>query len=464
MPDSTSDLGRCLAESAARAQYSELPDAAVEAAKKSLLDTLAVMLGASGTEAAADGILELVGEMGGRPEATVIGSGDKVPAAMAAFANGALAHCLDYDDQTPWGQHASMSVIPAALAVAERRTPVSGEDLITAIAVGQDMFARLRRNVGWRKDWNLSTILGVFASTATAGRLLGLSADQMMSALGIASMQSAGVMEPVWATGSDLHGIYAGFPAKGAVLAALLAERGTTGVEALFEGEHGFFASYFRGDYDRAQILDGLGSDYQGAGTLYKLWPAVGTSHSHIHAAISLAEEHALASDDIAEIRVHVGDHHASMCTPLEARRAPKTRLDAKFSLPYIVAVALVRRTVELSDFSTASLQDTQVLDVAKKIVPVEDTSLDWKLDLPAGRVEILTRDGKRLAKVGTKVPGNSEAPLTWDDLARKFDACADVAAVPLTVNQVREVKGLVRTLEDLDDAGAVMRTMQAVR
>jgi 2-methylcitrate dehydratase PrpD len=332
--------------------------------------------------------------------------------------------------------------------------------MIAAVAAGQDVFARLRRNVGWLKDWNLSPVLGVFAGTAAAGRLLGLDRERMVHAFGVASMQSSGVMEVVAGTGSNLRGMYAGFSAKGAVLAALLAEKGVTGVDELFEGRYGFFATYFGGRYDREAILDGLGRDHQGSTTLYKLWPAVGTSHSHIHATVDIMVRHDLRPEDIAELRVHVGDYHDLMCQPLDARRAPTTLVDAKFSLPFLVAVAAVRRGVRIADFTGDALRDPQVLAVAQKVVPVPDPALDWKLELPPGRVEIVTRDGHRFDKVGTAVPGNPEAPLTWDDLGRKFADCAAAAATPPSQEQIATAVRTARHLEELEDVTDLVRLL----
>jgi 2-methylcitrate dehydratase PrpD len=170
-PDRLADLSHHLADATVGANYSKLPAAAVDSAKKTILDALGVTLAASGLEPAALPTIDLVRESGGRAEASVLGFGFKAPAVMAAFANGALAHCLNYDDQTPWGQHSSTSIVPAAFAVAERRGGVSGRVLIAAVAAGQDVFTRLRLNVDWRQDWNLSSVLGVFAATAAAGRL-----------------------------------------------------------------------------------------------------------------------------------------------------------------------------------------------------------------------------------------------------------------------------------------------------
>ncbi|WP_284058851.1 MmgE/PrpD family protein [Streptomyces sp. AS02] len=460
MPLPTADLVHHLADAVVGTRYAQLPADAVEAAKKSILDTLGVILAAGGTEPAVQGVVDLVRESGGRPEASVLAFGGKAPAIMAAFANGAMAHCLDFDDQTPWGQHASSSVIPAAFAVAERKGGVSGREMIVAVAAGQDIFARLRCNVGWRKDWNLSSVMGVFAATAAAGRVLGLSREQMTNAFGIASMQSCGVMEMVCGTGSDLRGMYAGFSAKGAVTAALLAEMGTTGVQSLFEGEYGFFATYFGGRYDRDGILEDLGVDYKGGGTLYKLWPSVGTAHSHIHATIELMTRHDLSVDDIDEIRVYVGDYHDLMCRPLEARREPTTLVDAKFSLPFLAAVAAVRRGMGVSDFTAQALKDPRVLSAAQKVVPIQDRALDWKLELPPGRVEIVLRDGRRFERVGTDVPGSPEAPMTWDDIARKFADCASVATVPPSMDQVSKVQRMTRELESLNDATELLRVL----
>jgi 2-methylcitrate dehydratase PrpD len=454
------DLVEHFAHHIANSTYDQLPLGARDAAKKSILDTLGVILAASGMEPAVHGVIELVREAGGRSESTVLAFGDRVPALWAAFANGAMAHCLDFDDQTPWGQHSSSSIVPAALAVAERRGGVSGRELITAVAVGQDVFARMRRNVGWRKDWNLSTVLGVFAAAAASSHVLDLTETQVARALGIASMQSSGVMEVVAGAGSNLRALYAGFSAKGAVLATLLADKGVTGAEHLFEGEYGVFATYFGGRYDRDAMLTDLGRDFQGSTTLYKLWPTVGTSHSHISATIGLVVDNDIAAEDIAELRVYVGDYHEVMCKPLEVRRAPTTLIDAKFSLPFLVAVAAVCRGVGVSNFSDSGLRSPEVLAVAQRVVLVADASLNWDLDLPTGRVEIVLRDGQRLARTGYRVPGNAQAPLTWQDLARKFVDCATVAVPAPAAQRVREALHMARHLEDVGDCATLVRLL----
>lgn len=460
MPAHASDLVEHFASFVAETNYAKTPPDAVEAAKKSILDTLGVILAASGTEPAVRGLVELVHESAGRPESSILAFGGKAPAIMAAFANGAMAHCLDFDDQTPWGQHASSSIVPAAFAVAERIGGVAGEDMIAAVAAGQDIFARLRCNVGWKKDWNLSPVIGVFAAVAAAGHLLRLSREEMINAFGIATMQSSGLMELVAGTGGNVRGMYAGFSAKGAVLAVLLAQKGVTGVPTVFEGQYGFFSTYFDGRYDREAILDGLGKEFKGSGTLYKLWPTVGTAHSHIHATIELLNENRLQLEDVKKIRLYVGDYHDLMCRPLEARRAPETLVDAKFSLPFLVAVAAVHRGVQVLHFTEEALKDPRVLAAAQKIVPVADASLDWQLELPPGRVELEMADGRILHKVGTGVPGNSEAPLSWEAIGQKFRDCAAVSVRRPAPDQVATVEHLVRNLESVADAVDLVRAL----
>lgn len=454
------DLVHLFADHVAGVRYEKLPAEARLAAKMSILDTLGVILAASGMEPAVRGVIEIVKESGGSPDCTILGFGGKAPAMMAALANGALAHCLDYDDQTPWGQHTASSIVPAAFAVAERRGGVSGRDLIAAVAAGQDIFGRLRCNVEWKKDWNLSTVLAVFAATASAGRVMELSASRLGHALGIATMQSSGIMEMVAGRGSDLRGMYAGFSAKGAVLAAMMAEKGITGIDRTFEGEYGFMNTYFGGRFDRDSILRHLGNEFLGSGTLYKRWPCVGTAHSHMKAAIDIVAQNHLDLDDLAEIRLHVGDYHELMCQPLKERRAPATLADAKFSLPFLVSVAIARRGMSVSDFSEAGLSDAQVLNIGRKISLVRDASLDWKLELPPGRVEIVAYDGRRWLEEGRNVPGNAENPMSWADICVKFRECGSVAATPLPDTVQARAEDLAWRLEELPDATELIRCL----
>jgi 2-methylcitrate dehydratase PrpD len=447
------DLVNDFADFVVNARYEDLPEDAVDAAKKSILDTLGVCLGASGKEPAVRGFIELVQETGGRAESSILGFGSRVPAASAAFANGTLAHALDYDDQTPWGAHPDSSAVTATFAVAERRGGISGRQLITAIALAQDMFIRLRCNVGWRQDWNLAQVLGVFCATGASAHVLGLRHNQTVNAFGLASMQCCGTMEAIFGLGSDLRGLYAGFTAKGAVLAALLAEKGVSGIATLFEGKTGIFNVYFDGKYDREKILHGLGKDYSGGAMVYKYWPAVGNVHTYIHATMELMKEENLVASDIAEIRAYVGDFAQRMAYPLDVRRAPATLLDAKFSVPFCIALAAVRGRLKLADFGPDMLTDPAILAFARRVVPIDDSSLNWNMKMPDGRVQIVMKDGRSFERIGHHVPGSPDAPMTWDQLNEKFSDCASCAAIPLASEKIARAQDMARNLESLTDA-----------
>jgi 2-methylcitrate dehydratase PrpD len=458
--NTAADLSYHFATMVANTTYETLPQAAVDGAKKSILDTIGVILGASGVEPAVRGVVELVLEAGGKPESSLMGFGRKAPALWAAFANGAMAHCLDFDDHAPEGHHPSSSIVPAVFSLAERAGGVSGREIIAAVAAGQDVFLRLRRNVESRKDWHLTTILGVFGATAAAARVLRLNPESVGNAFGYAGMQCCGTMEMMYSTGSSQRGLYAGFSTKGAVLAALMAQKGISGVQTIFEGKAGLFNVYFGGKYNRDAIVAGLGTVYSGHEILYKPWPSCGVSHGFIHSTLTLMKEHNLTIDDIKELRVNVGDFGLELCTPIEHRRAPQTSADAKFSIPFCVAVAATHGWPKVEHFFGDGLSDPAVLAAAIKVTPVADPAFNWNAKLPKGRLDIDTFDGRTFSMVGDHVPGDAECPMDWDYLYEKFVSTARLAAMPPSVANMEKAQKMMRDLEDLDDATEILRVL----
>ncbi|RZL90707.1 MAG: MmgE/PrpD family protein [Variovorax sp.] len=450
------DLCDDFAAAVAGTRYEKLQPAAIDAAKKSILDTLGVIVAASGMEPAVRPLIEHLVDCGGKPESSVLGWGQRLPASAAALANGAMAHCLDFDDRTSRGGHCASAMIPAVFALAQRNGPVPGQRVIAAVAAAQDMFIRLRCNVAATQTWNVSTILGVFSATAAAATILGLGESEIANALAIASMQAGGTMQPVYG-GTHLRGMYAGFSANVAVNAALLAERGLSGIHGVFEGKAGILQACFAGKYDRDQIVSGLGQHYLGSDMVYKPWPVVGLSHTYIHATLQLMALHGLRPWDVEQIRVFISESQQQMCLPLERRRRPQSAVDAKFSLPFVIGVAASKGQVALRDFTPEALNDPQVLDMAQKVLPTEEPGEAWKSNSLVGRVEILAKDGRRFECVGARVPGSPEAPMSWEQLARKFTDCASAAVTPIAPDKVEEVIRLVKDLDSLDDAAAVV-------
>ena len=343
----------------------------------------------------------------------------------------------------------------------EHKGGVSGKDIIKAIAIGQDVFLRIRRSLlGQRLDWLATTVIGVFSATAAAASVLGLDADQTANALGIASLVSCGTLEMRFGTGSDLGEIYAGFVAKSALLSTLLAQKGVTGTQSVFEGQAGIMNVYFGGQYDRARILAQLGSHFEGATMQYKPWPVCGIANTYIHAILEIMRGHDLTVGQIAEIRPYVGDFQQRMSYPLDQRRQPACSMDARFSMPFCLAVAAVHHEVGVAHFTTEALSDPAVLAAAKLVVPIDDAAYDWKTQMPDARIDVVLNDGRILTGTGAGTPGTAEHPMGWPELVEKFQNCAAFSAVPVSPEQVADVIEQMKRLDELVDGTAPIRAL----
>ena len=454
------DIGAVFARHIHDTRFEDIPEPAVDAAKKSVLDTLGVILGAGSTTPAMKGLVDSMRDIGGKPESTIMGFGGKVPATSAAFLNGAMAHCLDFDDHLPEGHHPSSAVVPAAFAMAERVGNVDGRAFITAIALGQDVFTRLRRHVEWKQDWMMSPVVGVIAAAAACGKLAGLDADRLADALGIATSQAGGTMELAYGIGGNLRGMYSSFPSQGGVLSVIMAQSGISSVQSAFEGKAGFFQCYFGGKWNRDAMLASLGRDFLGAEIAYKPWPSCGLSHVYIDTTLAMMREHKLGPGDIAKITVHVGDFAEKLCLPIENRRQPQTTVDAKFSIPFCVAVTAVHGNVGIGSFIDKGLRDAKVLEFATRVDAVVDPKFNWTSALPSGLMEIVTTDGRQLSKPTSGSLGDIDHPLSWDDILNKFRDCVAYSVNPPSAADTKGAISAIRSIEKVEDVETIMAAL----
>ncbi|MFC2066142.1 MmgE/PrpD family protein [Chloroflexota bacterium] len=457
------DVAYTIAKNIVDTKFADLPAKAVDIAKKSVIDTLGVIAGASGTIPFLGGLVDLVKEADGKPESTIIGFGGKVPAWMAAFANGAMAHCLDYDDLEHESIfHPSSAVVPAGCAIAQRVHPVSGEEFITAIALGQDLGIRLALSTPplGKTLWQRTSVLNIFGCAATAGRLLKLDEEKIVDAFGIALCQSAGTMEMRYGIGTDIGGMYAAFPARGGVFSALLAQKGVAGIKSCFEGKAGLFNVYFEGKYDRTKLVSDLGSKFAGVNTGFKPWPACGVTHTYIDAILSSINENKIRPEDIDHIVVCVGDLAQRLCEPLPARQKPTSILDAKFSLPFCVAVAALKGNIVIDDFSLSAIKDPKVLEMAQRVTPKHDERLNVAKGFSPGVVEINTNQGRTFHAEVKKPYGHPENPVTWEGITNKFRDCVRHAARPIPEQNIERAIELAQKLEQVSDATEIIRLL----
>lgn len=465
------DVTRQLARHAAALDYDALPPELVDMIKQCVLDTLGVSIGASTLAPEASILAEYVNELGGKPEATILGFGGKAPAPWAAFVNGSLGHMLDFDDVGESG-HPSIVTIPVALAVAEKLGGVSGRDLITAVAAGTDVMTRISRAIevpDWTmtEGWFATQLLGFIAGAATAGRLLGLDEEKMENALGIGFNQMSGSRQMAVGAATHMRSMQAGFSGQGAIIAAELARRGIIGSKEVIEGRYGFFKTYIRGcEPDWDGIVDRLGTHFpliEKHG--FKVWPACAYTRTTNAAILALREQHGLKPADIASITIVGGTGGTRLlCEPIELKRRPKVSIDGKYSIPFTTAVMAAKGDVTLRDYTPEGLTDPDVLAMADRVTyraaaePV--TGKGGSADISRTSVEIVTRDGRRLEHRAAGVPGDPKNPVGWERLEAKFRDCVSFSAKKVPAGNVDRAAETIHALEKEPDATAVLRLL----
>jgi 2-methylcitrate dehydratase PrpD len=441
-----------LVKNIVKTRYEDLPEEAREATKRSILDTLGVMLPPTTLEPECIAIAEMVKETGGKGESTLIGFGDKAPSWLAAWANGSLTHVLDYDDTTDEpAQHPTSNALPAALAIAEKMGGVSGKDFITAIALATDLSVRMASGPKGRifddYPWFPITTFGTFSAAAAPAKIMGFSEDKMSDALGMALYRVFGISKAIADPHSMMRAIRDGFTNKEGVLAALVVDRGVT---ACTEAVEKLYAALYGNDYDPEVVIRDLGKRFRGAEASLKPWPACRETHGGIQAAMEIINKDGLDTEKIEKVVVTVGEFSGMhLLEPLETKRTPKLSIDAKFSFPFVMAIILAKKKIGISDFLPEGLSDPKVLAMAQKI--------EGKVDHEFGvvspvAVDIKTSDGKTFYKKAEVIYGSPQNPLSRDDVIAKFKDCASYARKPLPADKLDKLIEIILELEKVKD------------
>ncbi len=409
-----------LAAFAAQLRPSGLPADVREQVRRALLDTVAVML-AGAAEPCARIVARYAAALQARPEATVVGSSLRTAAAEAALVNGTAAHALDYDDvnEAMMG-HPSAPLVPAVLAVAER-TDASGAEAVTAYAAGFEVQARVGRMLGpahYARGWHPTATLGTLGAAVAAGRLLGLDERGMAMALGIATSLAAGCRQQFGTMTKPLH---AGLAARNGVTAALLAAEGMMADASALEAPLGFARLYSEGA-DPERALRGLGETWTvlDPGIGVKKYPCCDLTHCAVDAALQLRSAHGEAAASARSVEVLVPQ---GALAPLIHER-PSTGLEAKFSMSYCVAAALVDGEVRLATFTDDAVGRQEVRALMERVRLREEARRAG-----AGSpfyAEVALDLGETEARAFVDVPrGDARRPLTWEELEGKFRDCA---------------------------------------
>ena len=416
-------LARELAERIAALDYEDLSEEALYWGKIALLDTVGVML-AGAHEDAPRLLDEVIGASGGGAS-LVFGTARRIAPLDAALVNGTAAHALDFDNTAAnIGGHVSAVMVPALIAAGEAHAS-TGRDLLIAHAAGFET-GRIGLAVNPRhseKGWHPTATLGVFAVTAACSRLLGLSVDEIETALGLSTSLAAGTKANFGTMTKPLH---AGQCARGGLMSALLARKGFTANPDAFEHKQGFFRLFGEpGSDDVSRVLDGWGKplDLVSPGASYKLYPCCYSTHSAIQGALELVRRHGTFDPDAIERIETRTSERALMHTD---RPHPRSPLEAKFSVQYCVARALVHGQVMLEHFEGKAYEDSVIQSLLGRLQSTPYTGPFYSEDRMDAIVRVSLKDGRVLeTKVDQPLGRTVREPISKEALDAKFLDCA---------------------------------------
>ena len=399
----------------------------------------------------------VVATLGRSDEATVFGAG-RSAAANAALANGIASHILELDDVHKESTlHAGAPVIPAALATAEREHR-SGEAFLLAVALGYEAALRIGEavNPSHYRFWHPTGTAATFGAAVAAGSLLGLEAAAMLDALGSAGTQAAGLWE-FNADGAMSKHLHPGKAAFNGILAADLARQGFTGASRILEGARGFFRATST-DFDPTRVTDGLGTRWKVSENCYKLHSCCGHTHSAIDMALEYRATAAWQGD--AELTsVDVATYASGY--EIVQERNPCTPYQAKFSLAYCVAVALVEGRVGLAQFTSDRFSENGVTDprirtLLERVRVTVHPELTARYPAEWGTQILFTRrDGAAVEMAAAFPRGNPENPVSTETLENKLRDLVSVRLGATVADRAIRVVGALELCTDMATAFA---------
>lgn len=428
--------------------HPEKDDAAMAAARLGILDYLAASFAAREDSGMAK-LWKITEAEGGHAEVPVIGQKRKASFLQAALLNGYIGHALDFDDvHSDVRGHPSTVLLPALLSVAAV-SPLSGRRFLAAYVIGVEVMARLGRAIGdahYVKGWHNTSTLGGIAAAVAAGYAKGFSAEQLQKAIGFAVTQASGLRLQF---GTETKPLHAGLAAQSALLAVRLAEADFGGSLHALDGENGFFAVY--GDLSLAQsvLLKDWGASWRitAPGLWFKIYPFCSAAHHAADAAVRLAALHSFAPAELESVRIVFPPNGDAALV----ERQPRTGEQGRFSVEYVVSLALHRRSLSLDSF-TAEPIPKDILAFLPRARRTYDSHIEPVPEaVPKGRftiVEITTKDGQVYRERVDRPRGAPGNALSAADVQQKLAAV--LTADPALAEQLVDTTATLATEADL--------------
>jgi 2-methylcitrate dehydratase PrpD len=391
-------------------------------------------------------VIDLVKEMGGVRQASVVGYGLKTTLLNAALINGTLSHVLDYDDAHSGSRsHPSAPLLPALLAISEYHQ-LKGKEFITAFVTGYEVSTRIGLALGktyYERGWHATSVLGRFGSAVGAGKLLRLNQKQMASAIGLAATQAGGLRKVFGTMGKPFH---TGKASMDGLLSALLTSCGFDAPEDILDGTSGFLR-LFSSEHDSHKITQGLGRDFQVQQTSFKPYAACLFIHPVIDGLIRMREKHGFELDSIDWVNLYV----SPLCLTVTDKKNPKNGLEGKFSLYFCGAMALSDGKVLESQFTPGKMKDHRIRNLMKKIRASGNNSLRES----EARIAIQLKNGSRLKSVVSFPKGDPKNPMSFDEIIEKFN---DLTHSLLSHHQRNKIILIVKNLESMENPSTLLK------
>lgn len=441
-----------LARFATELDLTRVPEEISRQVKLLLLDALGVGLAARG-EPYSRIAMDVATSMGGAPESSVLGSAVKLPAPWTALVNGIQIHGHDFDDTHAGSVAHTTSVnVPVVLALAERQR-LTGAQALTALIIGVEVTCRVGAaalGALHKRGFHTTAIAGAMGGSLAAGRCLGLTDNAMVCAQGIAGSSASGLREAYLSGGTWTKLYHPGWAAHAAVMAGIMAERGFTGTDTVYEGRFGLYRSHLHPEeWSPDVLLDGLEERWEILNVVFKPYPCGILNHPYIDLALQLMSEHNFTATDVDSVVAHIHPEAArTVCEPVESKTRPASGYHAKFSLQFNIAAALVDGEVNLRTYTDDKAKNPDIVDLAGRIEYAPDTSSPYPKTYP-GRIDIHLVSGKTVSASMQYNRGSRENPMSVDEILHKF---LTNAASVMDRNRAQSIAEMVVDVENIKE------------
>ena len=446
-----------LAERIVALSWNDLTDEAIMWAKVGVLDTIGVTV-AGAIEPATTIVARVAGAERIAGQSLVYGTSRRTDPMTAALINGTASHALDFDDcNNTFGGHPSAMILPALLALTDEHE-TSGRDALLAYIAGFETLTCIAKGVQfyhYEKGWHPTATLGVFGAAAASARILGLSVEQTETALAIASSFASGIKANI---GTHTKPLHVGHGVRDGLFAALLAREGFTANPLAFEHPHGFFLVYNgEGNFDASKIIGKWGNpwDVVEPGIAIKQYPCCASPHPALDSMLAIVREHDVDPRRVARVDAFIHRRRLAHTN----RPEPRSSLEGKFSLQYVLARALVSRKITFEHFEGDAIDEPLIRELLPKIHAAPYTQEQFAAENHfGGEVRVTLDDGSVLvAKADMPLGRTSKNPLPQALLREKFANCITRVMPGAPVDRIAEAIEHLEELRVVSDVSAML-------